>query len=114
MDLRALPVMLPLPTALLEHLARVVVHVLPALDDLHALALRAVDLAPHRLVRLRRVHLRRVDALLRDRDDRAPPELFREVALGRPVDAAPYWLEALLVQVCEVRLDDAWDLLRGA
>lgn len=108
-NLRALAVRLPVLAPLLEHLARMVVHITD-LDDLHALALRPVDLAPDRLVRLRRVHLSGVDALLRNSDDSGPPELRGEVALSRLVHAAPHGLEALFVQEREIRFDDTWDL----
>lgn len=97
MDLRALPRCLPLFTFLIKHLLHPLVRLPVHVDDPHALSLRPVYLPPHRLVIRRRVDLARVQPLLRDGDDRAPPEIGGKDTLDLVVDAAPHRLEALVV-----------------
>lgn len=107
--LRALAVRGPVLAPLLDFLLELVVE-LVHLNNLHTLTLRAVDLPAHRLVPAR-VCVRRVDALLRDRDERGPAELLGQVLLRLAFNARPHRLEVRLVQEVEVRVADLRDLL---
>lgn len=76
MDLRSLPVRVPVRQTLVDQLLSVLVDLAIDLNDLHPLPLRAMNLSPHGLVIFLRLDLCGVESLLRNGADGTPPQLM--------------------------------------